>query len=438
MSWLDFFQTTQSTCHIHFGRGINANISPDEEELFNNSYEAFENKNILDAYEYFFKSLINYTDSSPNNNITLQREDDTLQFCIYQGSAKIIGTIDEKTLKAESTMIKNEDASVALKRYILERNYQLTYSNYYSDKHHIKLKLYLDNITLSPQKIFFPLRELALNADFDKEHIKSEFVKAKLQDIDHLTPINDKELNIKYKALHKWIDESQEKVLTLPSNDNAGMQAFLYLNLLFKIDYLLVPKYNIYHKLSKKVQDYFSDENPTIESKNEELKRYALTLREMSFEDFSSNFYTAKYTFNPTEKSSFDEIVKFINESILKIKWYKNNRYSQIIPVIYKYMAFYILYNYGLNSAQKDIIHTLVEVQNSSYFNELGCSNLYDEDKKVFAKKEIISKLQDIADTHRGRYKNLYIETENLNFNSLNEFSYSFYNILKDLDFEEM
>ena len=438
MSWLDFFQTTTSTCHIHFGRGINASISPDEEELFNNSYEAFENKEIIKAYDYFLRSLINYTNQTPNDNIIIDKQDDKLNFTIYQGCAKITGTIDEYTLQAEATITKKSLAPVALKRYILERNYQLTYSNYYSDEEYIKLKLYLDNITMSPQKVFFPLRELALNADFDKEHIKSEFSHIELEDTEHTQAIDEKELRIKYNSLIRWIDEVQEKVLTLPSNDNAGMQAFLYLNLLFKIDYLLVPKYKIYQKLSKKIQDYFSDENPTIESKNEELKRYAQTLREMSFEEFSSNFYLAKYTFNPTEKNSFEEIVNFINESIIKIKWYKNNRYSMIIPFIYRYMAFYILYNYGLNSAQKDILHTLVEVQHSRYFNELGCSNLYDIEKKTFAKKEIITKLQTAVDNHKSRYKNLNIDMDELNFNSINEFNYSFYNILKNLDFEEM
>jgi hypothetical protein len=438
MSWLDFFQTTQSTCHINFGRDINANISPDEEELFNNSYEAFENKDILKAYEYFFLSLINYTQELPNNNIEIDINNNELNFIIYQGSAKIIGKIDEKSLKAESVMVKSKDASVALKRYILERNYQLTYSNYSSDEEYIKLKLYLDNITMSPQKVFFPLRELALNADFDKEHIKSEFLDDDIQKVTYLTPINQKEMQIKYNAVKKWIDETNKKVLTLPSNDNAGMQAFLYLNLLFKIDYLLVPKYKIYHKLSKKIQDYFSDEHPTIEAKNEELKRYAIKLKEMSYDDFSSNFYEAKYTFNPTDKSAFDEIVKFINESIIKIRWYKSNRLSQIIPVIYEYMTFYILYNYGLNSAQKDILHTLVEILNAPYFDELSCSKLYDYKNKSFAKKEIISKLQDIVEMYRQRYKKLQFDTDELNFNSLNEFNYSFYNIFKTLDFEEI
>jgi len=75
MSWLNFFQTT-STCDVSFGRGINASINPDEEELFNKSYQAFEQKNTLDAYAYFFESLINFTNDVSNENIIMKRIDD--------------------------------------------------------------------------------------------------------------------------------------------------------------------------------------------------------------------------------------------------------------------------------------------------------------------------------------------------------------------------
>ena len=437
MNWLNFLQTKRE-CHIKFGRGTNAQIAKDEEELFNKSYESFEKKEILNAYEYFLNSLINYTNDISNENILINKDDDKLNFTIYQGSAKIHGTITENHLYAEVILVKKEASTVALKRKILERNYQFTYINYLSDDEFIKLKLYQDNITMSPQKIFFPLRELALNADFDKEHIVSEFTDISLQEIEHLSPLNEKELQVKYKYLQKWIEELNQKVLTLPSNDNAGMQAFLYLNILFKIDYLLSPKYKIYQKLSKKLQEYFSDENATIEAKNEELKKYVQKLQDMKYDDFASNFYEAKYTFNPVEKSSYEEFINFVNESLIKIRWYKNNRYTQITPTIYRYIAFYSLYNYGLNSVLKELLHTLVEIQNPSFFKALECPTLYDEEKESFSKRNIVSKIDEIIGAGQEKYKELLSFSEELNFNSMNEFSNSYYLSLKNLDFEEI
>ena len=170
MNWLNFFKTKTEQIH-QFGRGINANISPDEEKLFNKSYESFEQQNIINAYKYFFKSLENFSNNISNCNITINKENDKLNFEIFQGSTRITGYITNENLYAQAIITKNTSAHVALKRYILERNYQLTYAYYCTDNEYIKLKLYFNNKTMSPQKIFFPIREIALNADFDKDSV---------------------------------------------------------------------------------------------------------------------------------------------------------------------------------------------------------------------------------------------------------------------------
>ena len=437
MSWINFFEN-RVELHHSFGRGTNANISPDEEELFNKSYEAFENNEALDAYEYFLNSLQNYQDETPNKNISITRDEKSLNFELFQGTAKIVGTITDKTFYAEVIIVKKEDANVALKRYILERNYQLTYSCYFTDSEYIKLKLFYNNITMSPQKIFFPIRELALNADFDKERIISEFDGVKLQDIGHIKDINRDDLEIKFKFCQLWIEELETRVSTLPSNDNTGMLAFLYLNFLFKIDYLLVPKYKIYQKTTKKIQEYFGEENSSIEAKNEELKSYITKLKKMDFKEFSQNFYNAKYTFNPIEKSSYEEVINFINESLIKIRWYKNNRYNQVIPTIYRYIAFYCLYNYGLNQVQRNLLHLLIKIQNSTFFEELEYKVHYNKENDSFSKRAIISNIEDIIQKRQTHFKSLEAFGDKLNFSSMNEFSNSFYTQLKHLNFEEI
>ena len=436
MNWLNFFNNNTIELKHQFGRDINATISKDEEQLFNKSSEAFQNKNILDAYMYFFQSLENFSDAETNNNITFSKDDDKLNFIIFQGSAKINGYITQEYLFAETIITKKENAHIALKRYLLERNYQLTYSCYYVDHDYIKLKLYHDNITMTPQKIFFPIREIALNADFDKEYIKTEFPDTVLEDIKHLQPLPKEELEIKYNFLQKWIKELDEELLTLPTNDTAGMQSFLYLCLLLKIDYLIVPNYEIYQKTAKKIQNYFNDENNSLELNNEKLLNFILELKEITFEKFETKLYNAKYTFNPIERASQKEIEIFINESLAKIRWYKNNRYQQIIPTIYKYIAFHILYNYGLHPVVKQLLHILVEVQNPEYFQALGYVNLYDNQE--FSKKTIILKIDNIIKPYQSKFKLLEPFGENLNFSSLNEFSNSFYLQINNLNFEDI
>lgn len=437
MAWMNFFDNdTEVICA--FGRGINADIAPDEETLFNESYLAFENKNMLDAYEYFLKSLENFTNSVTNENIKISRENDALHFILYQGTAKIDGLITQETFYAEVTLLKKDEANVALKRYILERNYQLTYAYYFSDEKYIKLKLFFNNETMSPQKIFFPIRELALNADFDKEHIKSEFPDVSLEDISHLQNLPQDEINTKYSFLQEWISQLEEKVLTLPSNDKSGMEAFLYLNLIFKIDYLLVPKYNIYQKISKKVQDYFSEDELSIETKNEEIKRYIDELKNISIEEFSANLYNAKYTFSQNEKSTFDELSIFLTESLKKVHWYKSNRYNQIIPTLYSYIAFYALYNYGLNPVLKALLHLLINIRHPEIFKSLKYKTYYDRESDTFSKRDIKSKIEESIKSYQKQYKLLKPFGDKLNYENLNEFSNSFYIQMKNLNFEEI
>jgi len=437
MSWFDFLQTKRE-CPIHFGRGIHAEVAEDEEQLFHSSLKAFENQEMLDAYEYYLRSLINFSNNISNENIIINREKEELHFTLFQGSAKIKGVITEKKLYGEVLLTERSSAPVALKRKLLERNYQFTYINYVSDNGYLKLRLFQDNITMNPQKVFFPLRELALNGDFDKEFIASEFSQTPLCDTEHLQLIPNEELLIKYNFLQKWIEELERKLLTLPSNDNAGMQAFLYLNIFLKIDYLLVPKYKISQKIVRKIEIYFSDEATTIEAKNDELKKYLDQLKEMAFEDFCHNFYNALYTFSPIEKSSYEEFCNFVSESLIKIRWYKHNRHLLIIPTIYSYMAFHSFYNYGLNFALKELLHIFVSVHNSDFFTALGCENYYNEEKEEFFKHSIIQRIEESVSKHQKKYKKLHSFVNELNFDSMNEFSHSYYHALKNLDFEEI
>lgn len=433
---MNFFESKESNKYF-FGRDINATIAQNEEELFNLSYKEFENNNILQAYEYFFNSLLNYTNEIANDNIILDNKDEKLAFKIYQGSAKIVGYVTHKEFYAEVIIVKKEDANVALKRYILERNYQLTYANYFSDENYIKLKLFHDNSTMSPQKIFYPIRELALNSDFDKEYIASEFNEIKLQDISHLIALPQEELQIKFKYLKIWIQEIEDKLATLPSNDNAGMQAFLYLNFLFKIDYLLVPKYKLSQELSKKVREYFAEERLSIEAKNEEIKQFVSTLENLKYEDFIKNFYSAKYTFNQVDKSSYEDLSNFIHDSLSKIKWYKNNRYPQVIPTIYTYIAFHSLYNFGMNPLLKELFSLLVKIQNPLFFMELKCKVYYKRDDDSLNKRSISTDIDRLIKKYQEKYPELTTFSQELNYSGLNEFSNSYYIQLQNLNFEE-
>ena len=436
--WFHRFFDHKELERYQFGRSINALINPKEPELFEASSEAFEQEKIIEAYRYFLLSLQNFNKETPNHNIVITEEPHSLHFELLQGSANIIGTVTEKSLEAECLIADARQTDVAVKRRLLERNYQLTYTRFYTVDNKIKFKIRLDNTTMTPQKVFFPLREIALNADYEKEYIASEFSEKALLDTRHIIAISEEEKQQKYRFMQKWIEECQEKIKRLPSDDNAGMIAFTYLTLLLQIDYLIVPKKKIGQKILRHITDYFSDDDKPVERKNSELQAYVTVLQETSYTAFAPQLYNTIVTFSPTERATHEEIVAFIDESLGKIRWYKNNRYSRVIMTIHCYIALYLLYNYGLHPSLRALLHLVVEVHYADYFKDLGYKPLYDPTAQNFEKRQIISRIEKAITPYQQQFKQLKPFGEKLGFSSLEQFSHDFYLQLKHLDYTEV
>jgi hypothetical protein len=298
-----------------YGRGIHALPNPEERELFERASEAFIRGDILSGYEYFLSSLMHRESTFPLPHLSIERSEETLRFSLYQGYALIKGSVTPTSLEAYADIALSEKLHVAIKRRFLERDFQLTYCRFSEEKGVIKLSIRLDNATITPQKIFFPLREIALNADFEKEFIAGEFDESVLLDTAHLTPINPAKIESHYTFMHRWIQETKQSLIGLLSNDNTGMVSFSYLALLLQIDYLLLPHKKMAKNISEKINGYFLEDEKLTEDKNADLEQYLAELESMGIETFSTQFYDSAYTFSPFEQAMHDEIAAFIDES---------------------------------------------------------------------------------------------------------------------------
>ena len=106
-----------------------------------------------------------------------------------------------------------------------------------------------------------------------------------------------------------------------------------YILLFFVVVFATLPKTNIYYFAQQKLYNKYK-----IKFISKDIKQ---NITKLSLEE---------------NKIIFDGI-KVANIDNILIKTYI--AYNQIIPTIYKYIAFYILYNYGLNPVVKDLLHTL-------------------------------------------------------------------------------
>lgn len=442
MKLFDTFKTWLNPTPMHraplYGRGIHALPNPEERELFERASEAFISRDILSGYEYFLSSLMHQESTFPLPHLSIERSDETLRFSLYQGYALIKGSVTPTSLEAYADIALSEKLHVAIKRRFLERDFQLTYCRFSEEKGVIKLSIRLDNATITPQKIFFPLREIALNADFEKEFIAGEFDESVLLDTAHLTPINPAKIESNYAFMHRWIQETKQSLIGLLSNDNTGMVSFSYLALLLQIDYLLLPHKKMAKNIGEKINGYFLEDEKLTEDKNADLEQYLAELETMDIEMFSTQFYDSAYTFSPFEQAMHDEIAAFIDESLNKVRWYKNNRSNYVISVIYRYISLYILYNYGLHPSLRALLHLHVEVYASDFFKAAGETPLYDPFTRTFKEKLISQRIREAVEPYTGRYKGLQSFAEHLNYSDLDHFSQSFYLQIKNLDYTEV
>ncbi|MGB5966151.1 MAG: hypothetical protein WBF77_13555 [Sulfurimonadaceae bacterium] len=421
----------------HFGRSINAQLNPQEHQLFNQAAEAFSNGQTTQAYEYYLRSLENFTGDTSNQNVRLHYEEEVLHFELYQGSAVIRGVVTDKTFEAHTVITSRFLMNVAVKRHLLERNDQLTYVRYYTHGDFLELKVYLYNTTMTPQKIFYPLRELALNGDYEKEYIHYHFKQSQLTEVEHLQKIDESELQIKYDAMQTWITDCQKELTQLPSNDNISTVSFTLLRLLFQIDYLLVPHKDIMQEIFEKINSYFTDDERLVEQKNDELLTFIQKLQKLEFTAFSSQFYKACYTFSPMEHTTSEELNQFIEASLEKYRWFRQHRYDHVASTINRYIPLYILYNYGLHPSYRALLHLLVETQNSDFFVSLGYKALYHTESKTFEKDAIVKGIDNAIKPYQERFAHLEAFGKMLNYTTLEEFSHSFYLHLKNLNYTE-
>ncbi|MGZ5207802.1 MAG: hypothetical protein ACXWB0_02195 [Sulfuricurvum sp.] len=438
MNWLhslkDMLFPKKSPEIIHYGRSIHALPNPKEHELFDLSSTAFRENDILLGYRYFLESIQH---ANNHEHLILNINDGLITFKLYQGSAILHGIITAEYFIVTSQIARASKLHVAMKRRFLERNFQLTYCRFSQKEDVLELSIKLHNTTITPQKIFFPLRELALNADFEKEFIASEFEESAWLDYDHIHPIDPLRLRRLYDTMQEWIRTTKASLTGLLSNDNKGMASFSYLALLLQIDYLLIPHKKMAKEINEKINSYFLEDEKLTTDKNSILENYLEELALMSFETFKRQFYTAATTFSPFDQAMHDDIADFIDESLAKVRWYKNNHANYVITTIYRYIALYILFNYGVHPSLRALLHLHVQIYASNFFADEGALKLYDSSTNTFAKKAISNTIASAIEPYQHRYKNLKNFANHLNFSDLDHFSQSFYLQIQNLDYQE-
>jgi len=423
---------------IKFGRYSDSCKEKPNHDAWNEALVHYEKGEYLDAYRSFFL----YLRDDEEGNVKYSEKGGEIYFELYQGSMRIIGRADQKKFKAEAKIAATDSLNVVFMRRLIEKNFELKYSRFGLDPEN-KLTILFDTYSLdgSPYKLYYALKEVATHADKQDDLLLEEFQFLQAMDVSHLEPLPESEKEVKYEfmmsQLSRVVKECREGKLDV--NQYPGGIAYLLLDLIYKLDYLIKPEGFTMETLERLHRQYFAKDGKSPVMKNRELVQALEKLRDRPREDYFREMYRGKSTFGITTPVTHDRVVSFIDSELGNMRWYLDHDHEPVAMAIPGYVVGYCLFNYALPRPDRDLFHLYYQVVESTFFADLGFQPmLYFPDNGSFDKKAIRKAIGRVVDVNRADFPRLRPAVSSLNFQNLPEFSRSYLEMVKDLDMSRM
>ena len=417
---------------MKFGRYTDAFKPKEKLDLWYKAENLFKEKKYLESYKTFFE----YIRDDKEDNVHFDYSDSKIDFGFYQGSKIIKGTADNDYVKAEVNIAEFEKPGVSFMRRLLELNYQYYYSKYSFVENFICLRFTSKTFDCSPNKLYYALKEVALNADLQDDSLIEDFKMLKPITVNNVIefPPDDKE--VRYKYLHKWIIEALNVIKELNPTQYSGGITFILLNLIYKIDYLIIPQGILLHTLEKINRIYYANDNNSFEKKNGLMIAEFEKILEKPKEDIFKDLYDVRSTFPLVAPVGHQEVQNLIKGEIEKTYWYRDNRRLDIATQILEFIPTKSFFSYGLPLATRLLFHIFMIVNNEDYFREIGIDkSYYNVGKNEFNKDLLIKDIDEVIESNKSQFPNLKFDTSSLKYDSLYDFMISYLMEVSNLDY---
>lgn len=395
----------------------------------------FGEKQYADALFAFFDFL----SDSQEQNITCHPEENGFRFSLIQGSKKITGSYDGQYITAYTSLAVMPEPGTAVMRRLLELNYALYYSHSAINKDNRLKMIFCAPITAAdPPRLYFGLRELATKADQIDDLMLSDFPDLEADGTDHLEDLPEKELETKYKFFRTWTEETLNQVAALNPDTFSGAIAYLLLSLIYRIDFLLTPEGKLLAAIEKIHTLYWAQkEEVALVDRNRKIRDAVYRLLDISKEDFKSGIIRTAYTFSVTPAPPPQKIAEYVAAAGNDARWYLENKYPSLVPVICEYSLLYSQFVYSLPRVQTELVTIFTAIQHPDYFMACGMSKpLYNTAIKELDKVAVIAAIDQVIARHTSLYRALVWNHDLVSYNSLHEFSMTFSAQLAGLDLE--
>ena len=428
------YQSGQEPDH-NFGRYTDAYKTRENYAAWDRAVDAFEDDQFLDACAAFMA----YLRDEREDNVKWQQETDKLYFELYQGSKRVTGFADGEQLRASARIARLITADVDLLRRLTAMNYELKYSRFALDEDDCLTIVFDTPVSdASPHKLYHALKEMALRADKQDDLLLAEFgdIVGPVE-VTHLEPLSATEKQLKLRFLRQSIQRVTDYLSSNRINpeEHPGAVAYLLLELVYRLDYLLIPEGPTMEALERMHRMYFArEEDQPVTFKNVRLLGELQKLLERAPEEFAEELYGGRSTFGITLPASHDRLSALIRNELPNMDWYQDNDFPEVARAIPGYIAGYALFNYAIPPPDRDLLHLYYRVNEEAYFRDLGYpQRMLSRDGRP-ARRPVKAAIADIVERHRREYPRLRPATSQLSFDSFPDFGRTFLEMVGELD----
>ncbi|MBP6625498.1 MAG: hypothetical protein KA198_10025, partial [Chitinophagaceae bacterium] len=424
-------ENKQQLAQIYFGRYSDNNKSQAKTNQWYQAENLFHEKKFNESLEAFF----DYLKDDQIDNVILTREGDNFTFLIHQGSKIIRGKINHTDIRAEIALVKMNQYSTPVLRRVLEMNQHLSYCRFALLDNLLYMIFETTKDTASPDKLYYGLKELATQSDKQDDLLAGEFKIIETVGLDHIEYFSEEEKEIKYDYLTRWIKSTLELIEGLNQDSFSGGIGYLLLNLIYKIDYLIVPEGKLLLEIERINNLYWSNvEDLTSVQRNQLLKEAFIQLALWPKEDILKSFYRAKSTFAISVPKPHSAISDSILAAYENARWYIEKKHDAIALAVLEYGFAFAQYTYSLPKPCSLLFGLYMQINHQAYYEKLGFNfNFYKA--QDFHRLTIDEQIKKIITQFHDKYPLLSFNLSQLNYSSLIAFNVSFLKQITLLNF---
>ncbi len=418
-----------------FGRYSDAYKTPDNYTSWEQALDDFESDDFLSSCLAFLA----YLRDEREDNVKWRIQGDTLYFELYQGSKRMTGFADRDQLRATARIARLDSLDAELLQRLTTMNYELKYSRFAIDEADC-LTIIFDTpaYDASPDKLYHALKEMALRADKQDDLLLEEFGEALSPvEVTHLEAVPAEEGQLKLEFLRDHIEGVTAYLASgkLNPEQQPGAVAYLLLDLVYRLDYLLLPEGHTMEALERMHRMYFAiEEEQAVTFKNVRLLGELQHLLRRAPEQFSEELYAGRSTFGITLPVSHDRLTTLIRSELPNMDWYQDNGYPEVARAIPGYIVGYALFNYAVPPPDRELLHLYYRITEDAYFRDLGYRQALLSPDGRPARRPIRAAVENIANRYHRAFPRLRPAVSLLNFDNLTEFSRSFLEMIRELD----